>query len=103
MNKEPKNKNKMKAKVNVKMSLEFSVLPFDSNIKTFEEKLKKTLECMIAKETTSLECSVDYIQTENDKKLEAIVNSEFNAAFCEFIKANPNMKISEAINKFTNK
>lgn len=93
----------MKAKVNVSMMLEFNILPFDSNVKAFEERLQKTLECMIAKETQMLECHIDYIKTKMDCKLEKIVNSEDNAEFCDFIKANPNLSIGEAIIKFTKK
>ena len=83
------------------MLLEFNILPFDSNVKAFEERLQKTLECMIAKETQMLECHIDYIKTKMDRKLGRIINSEDNAEFCEFIKANPDMAISEAIIKFT--
>lgn len=60
----------MKAKVSVEMMLEFNVVPYKKQ--EFEERVIKTVESMIAKETKSIQCKIEYFKKDKDKL--AIIN-----------------------------
>lgn len=92
----------MRARVTVEMVLEFSIIPFEESVQEFEKRVKRTVECMIAKETQSIQCKIDYTKTNLDRKLEMIVNSPLKEDFCKYLEEHPNSKIETAINDFIN-